>query len=403
MSDDCESGTYTTPNGLEFDVTCEKDVGSADIRHFTASSLSDCINECSTTTGDLCHGVVYRVTDGLCFIKNADIRTDDEEDKGDVHLAIANSDQLKALPVACPFGDESLQRAKNGLEFKVSCDMDYTGDDYNFSNKNGSRIHTETMQECIEVCSTGRPLCLGVAWNPDVSLGYANCYPKSDNNASKIRDVDFEVHAAIVPTTFQTNGSCSDSSAFEAGGKIFQINCVRTSDEGNDIATFYEPNLGACMERCAGYSNENPDALACNAAIYDGSARNGYENCYLRNQAGELKRSEFSIAVVTANSTGGNGAGGSAGNGAGAGLIAGPVVGGLAVIVLLVGGIWWWRRRKRRRGQHVNGESDLKRRPTGNLEVVEPAHPLSYGHEYNRPQQEPSELETVERPQELRN
>lgn len=296
----------------------------------------------------------------------------------------------------------------------MSCGNDYDGDDMDLENPPATRMHTDTMAECIEICSTARRLCLGVAWLPTLSLGYPNCFPKTRNDPAGLVKKDLVIHSALAMPSY--NGTCIDGVDHVAAGKTFRISCLRATtkfdykgggDDDDAIADFHEPDLGACMDRCAQYSEEVGSAPLCQAVIYDGSSRFGYENCYLRRGVGQPQSSDgLSLAVVTSNGTNddggdsepagsddntGGGEAGSSGRPNRTGVIVGPIIGGLVVIALLIAGLWLWK--KRQKTQSVENVREEKNElPQDNITHELPGV-VSI---------EPSELETTERPQQLR-
>lgn len=61
----CPNNDYTTPDGLQFDVHCNRNLnaGKDSSMESSASSVSDCMNQCSRWRPE-CYGVAFNTTDG---------------------------------------------------------------------------------------------------------------------------------------------------------------------------------------------------------------------------------------------------------------------------------------------------------------------------------------------------
>lgn len=356
----CRAGPFKTDNGLNFNVTCDTNSNAAEVKSMPTVDLAACMNECSYHNDGPCFGVTFNSVQSVCSLRAdksaaGSNRVDQSRDFG-THMALANRAQMAPLKqTACPFPNGLQQRTRNGMQFEVYCDLTYFGDDYNFSNKGARRTHTNTMQECLEQCASGRPLCLGVLWNPDMGNGYANCYPKNSNNASKIGPNVIAMHSAIAPDLV-LDDSCGDGTDFGAtADKTFRMNCGKAATDGDDLASFRAGNFEECAQRCGEYAPRGQGAIPCNAAAYDPTSRNGYENCRLLSGVRGIAPSQDSHIAVLMGREEVQGLSASGGGGAQSGkstvkipLVVGTIVGALAVTILL-GWLWWRKRRQRRR------------------------------------------------------
>lgn len=179
MMSTCAEPIYTSPKGIQFSLYCDSDRTSAgDIDNAGADNVEDCMNQCSMHPGKACGAAAFDSGARKCFFKNITITEVGAVAREGWILGIANRTQYENLPTECS-NNGGKQTTKNGLDFTVYCDQIVNGFDTCPDDSPDCRAHAESLDECVEVCSTLHPLCTGVAWDPTLQFGYLNCYPKN--------------------------------------------------------------------------------------------------------------------------------------------------------------------------------------------------------------------------------
>lgn len=344
----CKETSHITPKGLGFSLYCNKDQrGNSDIDSIGTDSIEDCMDQCSTYTGKLCGGIVFDPTKLKCYFKNANVTADGAATRNGLILGIANETQLQPLSEKCP-GTGSTQATQNGLGFSIYCDQILSGYDICPNSSPDCRIHTDTFDECMEFCSTTRPLCTGVVWDPILRLGYQNCYPKNAsadtfdiNRASSIGGIRIG-KAQLEPANDDCRASANATIA-ASNKEIFELSCEE-SRVGNDITVQHVASLSSCIESCA--NNTEP---LCLGVVFDANMVNGFENCYLKSTIGGSIPNQAGFTFAKRQDASKDSPADSPP--AGKAWIAGPVIGGIALIIIIAALWWWWRRRKSRSKQ----------------------------------------------------
>ena len=376
---DCTSGSYTSDNGLDFDVFCGFDLVGNDLTITTADGITGCANQCAdfvqrNDSASICYSVAYDTGEGgRCVLKQSGFTSANLSAYVTtvVNAAIARSSQLTPLDTTCPYEDSSNQTTSNGLQFEIKCGKDFSGNDFSFTSYSTDHIHTNSLMECMEICSSNKPLCKAVAWEPDLKVGYGNCFPKSSNDLDNLVTTTHVVHTALAQLVYNT--SCNDKSNYiTSNGKTFHIACG--TDMGtDDIIAFHQPDLNSCIEFCSTFKNSS--LPSCQAISYAAEDSYGYLNCYLKSATdGEQAfKTNSALALLVSNNTainsttnngtdGGSTTVGSDSNQtsgtnsppsssppSSSAWIAGPVVGAIVGLALLAGLVYWWRKRQPRR------------------------------------------------------
>lgn len=373
VMDNCTNGTYTTPNGLEFEKKCGFDT-SAEVLFepqkwgLTVESIEDCMDECSMAYGGICGAASYNLVKKECSLKKAGKESRDIngtfEDR-DVIIAFTNKAQVQPLNMDCP-GNGTEMYTKNGMPYTVLCETSYNQDDVDFTNKVARRIHTSTLEECMEECSTGQPLCLGVLWNGNQNNGFPNCYPKGGNFDEKMLSRDNQSQSALVPKQ-PSNFTCANDLNHVKENKTFHVACQK-SGSGEDVARSHESGIEDCVNKCATYKPQNATSPDCTGVLYDVTMKTGWENCYLKQAMNDISSDpDYSIALLadggsdgalggvvpTNTPTGGPSAGQNSGGGRDVKVpaIVGSVVGAFALLAMVVMAILFTRRRKQQRSE----------------------------------------------------
>lgn len=340
--------------------------------------------QCSTTQNPSeygpCRGVVFESAISTCWWKNGNATFESLTSGATKDTAIAHADQFANLDTACPFEDGSSHTTANGLGYKIYCGLDFAGSDIDLGIYDlYSPWHADSLEECMELCSTGRPLCRGVSFNPDLYRGYRNCYPKISSNSSAMSPRGYATHSAIAQ--FAINTTCVNENYTTPNGQIFQNLCSIDLNGPAPGPAYRTESLELCIDSCS--RNES-----CKAISYNPDATNGFENCYPKSAPGDRYSHDNTNSAVfvamgpipdsgnatqtnttsspTSSSTSAASSeptseSSSSGGGSKA-WIAGAVVGPLAGIALLAGLAVWWRRRKR--GTHAgNTVAEKPERP----------------------------------------
>lgn len=360
----CTNGSYTAPVGLEFAVYCGSNVLGYDILSAPGTSLEGCMIQCSVGQGPggqgPCQGVSYITSTPICWSKDGNVTYQELAVTNGIDTAIAKATQFRQLDSTCPFRNQTLQNTSNGMTFQIDCRKDAFGSDFDWAvDPYYAPQHVGTLEECMTICSEGHSLCYGVVFNPDLQRGYHNCYPKSTNMSGKTEDNPWIMHTALAQISYNT--TCDSGTYVTTSNRTFNQQYDQTTD-GLDNGQIYMPNLAACVTYCATYIN---GSQSCSAAVYQPTAADQYENCYLKasSQYAYAQRG-YNLAILASstvnpsnatNTLSSTSAGApkststaalSTSNGDGSkSWIASAVICPLAGVALLIGAAFWWRRR----------------------------------------------------------
>lgn len=306
--------------------------------------------------------MVYSLSGNHCYLVNSSLNSADVlVYNEDVYTALVTDlSPFQKLDTACPYTNTSTQTTPNGLEFEVFCDRDASGNDITpWVAVNGSYDHhSDSLDDCMQYCSTMSPKCYGVTFNPSMNLGYRNCYPKGVGVGADTFVSNANSHTALA--IFDSNPStvCDPDGRYPASNEIvFNTSCDVVTD-GQNISTLHSPSFNNCMEACATYAPpQDQTGGDCVAVLFQPDGADGYENCYLKATArSQVPRSAWRLGVRLdstgqpvpgasgdSNSTSNNGGGSKA-------WIAGPVVGAVAAVAVFLGVCFWCRKRRSRKG-----------------------------------------------------
>jgi len=354
----CTSSPYTTPDGLSFAVQCNSNIPGNDFEFptsLTTVDVYDCMRHCSVARPE-CFGISFNVPNGFCYLKNSSVVGTyiDGTDTSTNSALVTPTSQLSSADTTCPFGNQTSHTSDNGMEFLVSCGLDIRAGDYCPPAQNSScRWHASSLTDCMNQCSTSHPLCTGVSYNPDMVMGYANCYPKN-NFASQgfMSGESFVTHSAVAAVKNITVNCVNNGNLTASNNKAFNTQCNQNR-AGNDLTVYHEISLQNCINNCGTYTG-------CVGVIFDGNMELGWENCYLKSATGTpLYNSTATFALVTGvkdatstsgsstpGSSGSSGSSASKGNSGSKAWIAGVVVAVIVVLALIAGFAIWWRRRQ---------------------------------------------------------
>lgn len=325
--------------------------------------MASCMNQCSWFQ-PACFGVTYYTQNQTCSFKsigiNSSYASTTASDNVNVNSALVNVTQMAGLDPTCPYQNNSVINTSEGLPFHIYCNQDMGGIGDYFPWGVTDRAHTETMMECMELCSHAHPVCLGVSWNADLTSGYGNCYLKSSQGVPTT--VGYVTHTGLVqlPIIDSCNRS-TDEHPITTNDKTFNVSCYGGRSGSSNVTSMYSANITSCVDACADYSGSE----SCLGVWFDNSFADGFDNCYLLNDTGSdagFSNSTFAMlasgtpsnsssspstsTTPSASATNSSSSSGSSGGSSSKAWIAGPVIGGLAAVAIAFAGLFFWRRRR---------------------------------------------------------
>ncbi|KAF2684561.1 hypothetical protein K458DRAFT_338731 [Lentithecium fluviatile CBS 122367] len=418
--------SYESNNGLKFSTYCEKNNPWNDAIDppVEAASMSDCMERCSRYWGDKegCYGIVYRVSDQQCWIKNSTINTNTSAFADDpaTHTALVNATQLQALDDACPSADLSTHTVNGttGVGYTTHCGKVINGFDTCWGGYEGclpqpfvGYYHAESLETCLGFCVDEHPLCRAVSFNPRMEIGFANCWPKTGFSDAAVIDPPANqgvMHSATITSLDTVDTECPGDATYAAAAnqKVFNLHCGQLN-EGQNITSLHMRNVTACMDACAASTS------GCVGVVFDSGLLGGYKNCYLQNTTSVITdQASATYALLSDTAAPTSAAPGSSDSPSpktkkSKAWIAGPVVGGLAALFLLGALLFRYQTRKRD-AKHTadvgNGDvkpynnpappSELGRSRIQDTQEMEAKPTTKYAH--GGEEQAPQELPTTE-------
>ncbi|KAH6611953.1 hypothetical protein C7974DRAFT_87962 [Boeremia exigua] len=380
----CPDTGYTSRNGMNFTTYCNSNNGGNDAmerKWFTSPSMADCMEHCSRYWGNSegCYGVVWR-EDNKCWIRNSNTTVSGVKPSTDkTHSALIAANTYARIDPTCPDTDLSTHTIDGvpGLGYTLHCNKVIGGYDtcwsgypkpcWDLQHVDGVFIgfyHTKTLEECVRICTDQSPLCKGVSWNPDYSIGFANCWPKTgyENAINTPAEKDGILHSVTITSFDSVDDSCPSTETYSTtNNNNFDIHCGQAND-GTNLTQVHTQNVTSCMNSCATTDK-------CVGVVFDTTLQDGFKNCYLKNTTSTTRTtsttsnkasvmyaslSGSSIPSSSSTSTAGNSTSGSNSNSNSSSSsssgskawIAGPVVGGVVGLAIVAGAAIWWRRRK---------------------------------------------------------
>lgn len=364
----CAEPSFTSSKGLQFSLYCHQDLpGTGHIGNAGADNVEDCLNQCSMHPANACGAAAFDSIARRCYFKDTTVTEATLLPREGYTIGVANRTQYQSLPTTCTSNGAN-RKAQNGLEFTVYCDQGFIGYDACPDDEPECRAHTESLDECLDVCSTLHPICTGVGWDPLLKSGYLNCFPKNTtarkfDNARYKADDGSQCAKALLEVYPDDCPAAINGTVVASNKNSFQLSCGEDRP-GNNITAQHANSLGACVDSCATYTN-----ASCIGAVFDLGMVNGFENCYLKSEVGfTVNQSGFTFALRQANS---NASIPDNSNfpqpqrqSSSKAWIAGPVIGAIAVIGMILAGLWWCRSNDR--GKEVESIEDDQRQEDGN-------------------------------------
>ncbi|KAH9206947.1 hypothetical protein DL95DRAFT_484425 [Leptodontidium sp. 2 PMI_412] len=359
----CAETSYTTPKGLQFSLFCDQDrTNVGDIDNAGADNVEDCLNQCSMHPGKACGTAAFDSTAQKCYFKNTTVTEVGAVVREGWTLGVANRTQYQPLPTECS-NNGANQKAQNGLNFTVYCNQTVNGFDACPDDAPECRAHADTLDECLDICSTLHPICTGVAWDPSLKLGYVNCYPKNstarifDNARAEAGD-GLRCAKALLEAAPDDCPAAINGTVIVSSRDSFKLSCGEDRP-GNNITSQHANSLGDCVNSCAADTN-----ASCLGAVFDANMVNGYENCYLKSETGfAVSQAGFTFALrQTSSNTSSSDNSTSAPtdkHSSSKAWIAGPIIGAAVAIVIILATIWWFRRKRSGRMEEAVGNNAM--------------------------------------------
>jgi hypothetical protein len=226
-----------------------------------ANSVQECMEQCVIPrfNVDPCYGIAFNSATHECHLKGVAVtRSTPEDDTGAFKKStnfisgLANRQQFIPASTDCPFEDGSIQTAANGEKFKIACFKDHYGGDY---HPDGWPWHTDSLEECMELCSNSTSACEAVTWNPGMAFSFSNCMPKTNvkvGDEEAALDTPLHLAFAILP---DIENDCVDKSVIGAdANKNFELQC-NTDLGGEPTSSVHQNTLNNCLDACANANN----------------------------------------------------------------------------------------------------------------------------------------------------
>lgn len=348
--DSCTGGNFTSANGLQFTKSCDTNLPGDDLAQITTDSLDDCMDFCSVRN-PLCYAVSYNIDTKICWMKNS-VPSSTKAENG-THSAIASTAQLDGANTTCPYSNQEWVTTSSGLSFQISCGRDFSGKDYSPINWNFLH-HTDTLEECMDLCAAAHPLCHAVAWNVDMLDGYANCYPKTSGDTSLLVTSPNTTHSAVA-SFGSVNSTCTDNSYYsqsDSSNATFAITCQQNI-ANSTIQSSHAQSIDDCIDVCGTYQNSTS---TCAAVAFDDSMSDGYENCYLKSGTGPTTSgSNYSTAIISRDRRTAASTDSKSSN---AGVIAGATVGAVVGVAAIAALVFFWFRKRQNKQAGFQQEAD---------------------------------------------
>ncbi|KAI9679549.1 MAG: hypothetical protein M1817_005571 [Caeruleum heppii] len=290
------NSTYQANFNQTFVVECDRDyaVNSNDIRNDPTSDAGACIQSCAAYNNQnpqavQCVASVY--LGSICYLKSSAANPVFKAGVVSARLLTPRNTTSTVYspppPPTCPTANNSTYQAELGQTFVVECDRDYA------VNSNDIRNRAEPdIGSCIQSCNIYNNR------NPQadqcVAVVYKNsfCFLKSSAANPIFRlSRPGQIGARLLTPTNTTstvyspppNPTCpaANNTTYEASfNQTFLVECnTDYSINSNDIGNSQQPNAGACIQACAAYNNQNPQAVRCLASAFVGTS------CFLKSSA----------------------------------------------------------------------------------------------------------------------
>ena len=281
---ECKNDT-TVPSllGLNYTQYCHADLEGNDLDNDMANTFQDCIDSC-THHQPLCNGVVWNTDNNYCWRKSNSASLSSLTPRNNTMSAMPFAFQITQSykDMVCPYPNLSKQRMSTGLEFKILCAADLSGDNLWTSEQPVEEyMHAEKMEDCLESCAEHHPLCSRMTYVADLIGGsWLNCWLKTASRKKPSSWTATLAHSAEALLPKLERAVCKNNSLMTSeDGRVFKHSCddyrVLNDTAVSPLKTYHEKSVENCMKRC------NHKDLKCTAIAFDVGLQSGYQNCYL--------------------------------------------------------------------------------------------------------------------------
>ena len=158
-----DQSRYTDASGTEYEIRCSTDFQGENVGNAGASSLDDCIQQCSARAD--CDAIAHVPSSSICYFKRN--VTGSRVDSG-----VNGARKASTIPVenvTCPRDDNSIFTTTAGRSYDIECSVDRQGTDIS------PLTFVATFELCLAECDKVAQ-CVNVAYVPSND---GACYRKS--------------------------------------------------------------------------------------------------------------------------------------------------------------------------------------------------------------------------------
>jgi hypothetical protein len=371
----CRNSTYHDPDiDLTFAIFCDLAFGDGfDLPngHSEEENIADCLQRCASYTGTNggCWGVSFS-SPSTCILKgegislnSSNLRRQEIESSIGLISPLSQMDPPLSQQQACPVANGTvLEDPDTGMKFEIICNSDINTPDYHYWDETTSNEHVSSLEDCVAYCGRhDAPQCQSIVFDPGMSAGFVNCYPKSETlqNVSSVLvpvpEGKSPRHVAVAKLP-EVNASCTDGKILRyLDDKYFKLSCDVVIDFEDVADPFHADSIDECFKSCVDFVGPW-DGARCLAISWDALLQGKYDNCYRKSALGNPKTLKGAItAQLTTTPAPQNSSVRPShrkstklnGSGEGRAWIAGVVIGILIVLAITAGLIWFYRRKRK--------------------------------------------------------
>jgi hypothetical protein len=295
----CQEEIQTVPDrayshfGQPFTILSDKDMLSNDLmEQLSVYTLGACLDLCSVTPSCTAFSWSDECT---CWVKTSSLNASAIPLDG-TYSGFTPSEAFISLDnFICPYPNLSLQNASNRASFKVICGSDFPGDDFSpdyvestpsygqyagFSQEVRGFMawHTDTYDECLEMCATSHPICRTFVFAPEYS--WINCFLKNVPGQTPAGLSPSRIYGGVLQEPEHQarskwkceNGTVQTVKNAQGQNVDFKLSCndfrpPKTGSQGI-IKSRHENSIDACLVACAN-TQSNTLEESCIAVMFD--------------------------------------------------------------------------------------------------------------------------------------
>lgn len=120
--------------------------------------------------------VAWNTKENRCWQKGLNVFSQGPLSADDTIMAFADRTIFEDRSDACGYTNQTVTEDINKRQYQMLCGVRWKGDNYDPDIRDSYPAkHTETLEECLEYCDEGTPICYGVLYSPNLGIGYRNC------------------------------------------------------------------------------------------------------------------------------------------------------------------------------------------------------------------------------------